>query len=294
MVSPEEHWDDRETSSEGNWDEVPVMETETELAEPTEVESRLIETYGIDALAYYAPFHFYRRSWGIYVRDYGIALLASRFLGKRNLAPSDNWALRCAYWLLLEHEYFHFQTETQYEMLTGDRSAYERIFNEPHAHWLEESMANARAHRCLDEHEDGLRTFARIQQFKGFAAAWMKTQPTGYRDFDKWCRTHSAMQKGRAEITKRLHEISYYARHQPRRVASEVLRPYENADYSRVPVVRVDDSGISWLDAARLFPKFSGIQVMAHTRDHWWLSFGASSPCPWMGTIDQVCLLMNS
>ena len=114
---PKQHWDDREPPSQG--DELPLLETEAEVAEPSQEERTLIETYGVDALAYYAPFHFYRRGWGIYVRDYGIALLASRFLGKSRLAPSDNWALRCAYWFLFEHEYFHFQTElaaSRYEL----------------------------------------------------------------------------------------------------------------------------------------------------------------------------------
>ena len=129
-------------------------------------------------------------------------------------------------------------------------------------------MANARAHRFLDEHEDALLTFTRIQQFKGFAAAWMQKQGTGYRHFHMWCRTSSAFQKGRAAMTKRLHEISCYSRRHLLRVSSEILRPYENADYSRVPVVRVPDSRISWLGAARLFPKFLGMQVMVHTRDH--------------------------
>jgi len=88
---------------------------------------------------------------------YGIAYLASRFLGKRILDRNDNWALRCAHWLLFEHEYFHFQTEiaaTRYEILTGDRGAYGNMFFDRHASWLEESIANARAHRHLQDHED--------------------------------------------------------------------------------------------------------------------------------------------
>jgi Domain of unknown function (DUF4160) len=251
---------------------VPVIDGEVEIADPSDNENSLIGASGIDALAYYAPFHFYRRNhWGIYVRDFGVTYLASRFLGRSTLERSDNWALRCAYWLLFEHEYFHFQTEVaaaQYEMLTGDLSAYEHMFHDGRASWLEESMANARAHRHMHDHEDALLTFSRLEFFKGFASSWMKTQPPGYRDFDRWCRTNPAMQKGLAAITSRLHEISCYLRHQRRDVTSEVLRPYENADYSRVPVVRVHDSRIPWLKSAKLFPKESGIQVMVHTREH--------------------------
>ena len=210
--------------------------------------SSRIGASGIDALAYYAPFHFFRRNrWGIYIRDYGVAYLASRFLGRKTLNCSDNWALRCAYWLLFEHEYFHFQTEvaaTHYEVLTDDLNAYKHLFHDGHASWLEESMANARAHRHLKDHEDVQLTFSRIEHFKGFASSWMKTQPPGYRDFDRWCKTSPAMQRGRGALTSRLHEISCYTRHQRSNVNSNVLRPYESADYSRIPVVRVHDSGI--------------------------------------------------
>jgi hypothetical protein len=50
------------------------------------------------ALAFYAPFHFYQPyQWGIYIRDFGIVYLASKFLGRRTLTTADNWVLRCAY-----------------------------------------------------------------------------------------------------------------------------------------------------------------------------------------------------
>src|SRR5262249_47870324 len=100
------------------------------------------------------------------------------------------------------------------------------------------------------------------------AASWMKTLPPGYRDYDLWCKSPHAMRKGRAALTSRLHEISGSLRHPPTTVNPEVLRLYENADYSRVPVVRIHDSRIAWLKSGRLFPKAHGLQVMVHTREH--------------------------
>lgn len=56
------------------------------------------------------------------------------------------------------------------------------------------------------------------------------------------------MSKGRAALTSRLHKISGHLRHPPATANPEVLRLYENADYSRVPVVRIHDSRIPWLE----------------------------------------------
>jgi hypothetical protein len=267
---PRDHPSDRDEPPEGDAGDVPVIDGEGEVPEPSAGEQSSIDAFGIDALAYYAPFHFYGRTfWGIYIRDYGIAYLTSRFLGRRMLTPSDNWALRCAYWLLFEHEYFHFQTEiaaTRHEVLTRELKTYERLFHDGQASWLEESMANARAYYNLPDHEDGTLTFSRIEHFKGFASSWMKTQPAGYRDYDRWCKSQHSMNKGRAALTSRVHEIS---RHYSRSVVSaDALRLFEGADYSRVPVVRVHDTRIPWLKAARLFPKALGMQVLVYTRDH--------------------------
>ncbi len=267
---PTQHADDREPRPDEDWGDVPILDQYIQVPDPSPNDQSAISALGIDALAYYAPFHFYQRNhWGIYVRDYGVAYLASQFLGRGLLTPSDNWILRCAYWLLYEHEYFHLQTEiaaTRYEALTRDFETYKRLFHDGHASWLEEAMANACAYRRLQDHEDGTLTFARIESFRGFASGWMKKQDAGYRDFDQWCRSSGTMNKGRAAMTSRMHEGS--TNHSKHVVDAGVIRPYENAVYSHVPVVRVHDSRIPWLRTARLFPKAHGIQVMVHTREH--------------------------
>ena len=115
-------------------------------------------------------------------------------------------------------------------------------------------------------HQSCMLTFSRIQHFRGFASSWMKTQPKGYRDYDRWCRNLKSMNSGRAALTSEIHENSKYT--SLRYVDSEMVRPYENADYSRVPTVRVHDSRIPWLRSTRLFPKANGLQVMVHTHEH--------------------------
>jgi hypothetical protein len=284
---PIEHHDDREVRSDEHSAEVPIIDGDGEVPDPSAEEESRIGDFGVDALAYYAPFHFFRQNqWGVYIRDYGIAYLASRFLKRRMLTPSDNWALRCAYWLLFEHEYFHFQTEvaaTHYELLTGDPKAYEYLFYDKHATWLEESMANASALQKLKGREDALLTVSQIESFKDFAASWMKKQAPGYRDFDKWYEPRHRMQhphlwgrdtrgrnmrNGRAALTSRLHEISCHTRQKSSLVASDVLRPYANADYTAVPVVRLHDSRFPWLKSGRPFPKSYGLEVIIHTNDH--------------------------
>ncbi len=100
--------------------DLPAVPEDTEVEIPAGNEDQEVATTGVEALAYYAPFHFYARRWGIYIRDFGLADLACKFLGRRKLTSADNWVLECAYHFLLQHEYFHFQTEvgvSRYEIL---------------------------------------------------------------------------------------------------------------------------------------------------------------------------------
>jgi hypothetical protein len=287
---PVEHPDGPGLHVDGLMGELPVIDTPGEILDPSEEDERQIEHNGIEALAYYAPFHFYSRTqWGIYIRDYGVAYLASQFLQRRKLTSADNLVIRCAYWLLFYHEYFHFQTEiaaTNYELLTDDQKAYEKVFHDAHAHWLEESIANANAYRELSEGKDVQLTFSLIQQLKGFVSSWMKTQPPGYRDFDRWCKTKATMEKGKSELTRRLHRVSnntslnifgageHLSVSVGMRIASRdvvdpsILRPFDKSDYSMIPVTRIHDSGIPLLKSAQLFPKSFGLQLLVYTREH--------------------------
>src|SRR6266446_10745005 len=86
---------------------VPAVSDEVELPD-TPSEDDAISATGVEALAFYTPFHFYQQhQWEIYIRNFGIAHLASKFFERKRLTPADNWALGCAYEFLLQHEYFH-------------------------------------------------------------------------------------------------------------------------------------------------------------------------------------------
>lgn len=75
-------------------------------------EEQKISEAGTEALAFYAPFHFYPQPhWGIYIRDFGLIYLATKFLKRRSLTTADNWVIDLAREFLFAHEYFHFRTE---------------------------------------------------------------------------------------------------------------------------------------------------------------------------------------
>lgn len=64
-----------------------------------------LENPGIDALAYYLPFHFYRKGWGTYVRAVGIYALARRISYRGRVSRTT---LNIAFKILIEHERMHF------------------------------------------------------------------------------------------------------------------------------------------------------------------------------------------
>src|SRR6266403_1497482 len=97
LTPPEwfERWDEAPRRSTVNADEFPIVVGEMQVPDVSSAEEQ-ISTTGVEALAYYAPFHFYSHNkWGIYIRDFGVATLASQFLGRNNLTAADNWVLPC-------------------------------------------------------------------------------------------------------------------------------------------------------------------------------------------------------
>jgi hypothetical protein len=70
-----------------------------------------VKTWGVDALAFYLPFHFYRQRWGIYLRMSGMVYLAQVLNHGRPVGASDDDLLNLSKKILLEHEGFHFTAE---------------------------------------------------------------------------------------------------------------------------------------------------------------------------------------
>lgn len=274
-TNPPPWFDPKERNELENFpeDAVPIISDPVTVPDTTSSDDHDVSVSGTEALAFYAPFHFYGpRFWGIYVRDKGLVSLACKYKGSRQLTPSDSWILRSAYYFLLEHEYFHFQTEvaaSRFEFVSSVSSAYADFFHDRYGSWMEEGIANANAYRNLQHHEDGQLDFTRLESFKGFAASWMKkNQPSGYRDFDRWSKSDHYFGKGMRAMTARL--IGLSAAHNPtlQNVDPYCLEFYKRSTYSRVPIVRVHDSSVPWLQAAKMFPKANGLQVFVYTKDH--------------------------
>jgi hypothetical protein len=223
-----------------------------------------------DVLAYYLPFHFYKKAWGIYVRAAGVCALAERLRPKTGAADSD--VLDFAYQLLLEHERFHFFAEyaaSRIEVVTAEpcyryrelRDPYQQMpgyFQDQTAASHEEALANASAIAVCRRHASG--------PLVDSAKAWMLTQPEGYRDFKQWLPPNFDAGRRRA--------AAYMS--PPARAATNVLlndsHPAEfvffRVNSRRSPVRIVLDAALPWLRVAKPFPVDFGLQVHVRTNDH--------------------------
>jgi hypothetical protein len=253
-------------------DEGPPIPDECEVPTPSPQDAAAPGRIGTEALAYYAPFHFYGPGrWGIYIRDWGLTYLACVYKGNSHLAPADTWILRGAYRFLLEHERFHFRTEvaaTRLHFMTGSPNLYNAHFHDRYASWLEEGMANASAYRELMGGPFSPIS-PMLKDFVDFLGSWMQTQPSGYRHYEQWSRSDYYYARGMRATTARLLELD--VTHQP------MLRhadPYtldlnkRSSSYSFLPVRRVHDSGCAILSSFKPFPKANGMQAFVYTRDH--------------------------
>src|SRR5256885_4456701 len=130
-----------------------------------------------EVFAFYLPFHFYRSTWGIYIRLAGVWKLARRLALPKKVP--DLSVLACAYKFLLEHERHHFCEEyaaSRIEVVTA-QSSYREYFRDVDATEHEEAVANASAMRELQRYADARVVTAVV--------SWMGSQPSGYRDFEQ-------------------------------------------------------------------------------------------------------------
>lgn len=217
-----------------------------------------VDALGADALAFYAPFHFYRKGWGVFIRMSGVVYLAEVLKGA-TLNQGDEPYLDLAESFLAEHEWHHAATEiacTRVE-LTARQPLYRRYFAFPQAAQLEEALANAQATTwTLDK--DG--------PAKARAEQWMRRQGPGYRDYatflpsrsfsrglDHAIRFMTAVLSGPApQADSSLHTFHYRG----------------TLSYRSMPCTRVNDLGAIGVSVLRPFPKAHGVQVFVHSNDH--------------------------
>lgn len=227
-----------------------------------------------DVFAYYLPFHFYERRWGIYVRAYGIDQLA-RILTKPK--PTSSESVSFAFRLLLQHERMHFLTElaaSKAEVAFG-RSSYSLYFVDQKMAHHEEALANAHAF-----------SIARRDTSKPLIKAahtWMLAQGPGYCDFQNWTGTNlRAGKRNAAEFILKRPRVNppdghaslmdgYAKSIGPGDLGkaggpSEFL--FERMGRLKTPIYLVVDKAVPWLRLVRPFPKHDGLQVLVHTNDH--------------------------
>ena len=146
-----------------------------------------IERDGIDALAWYQPFHYPDKfgRWGIFLLEDGIWTIANEIEELRNDGYTIDDLLISGSRILFWHEYFHFLNEiavstieissnfaqTNYQILQDRKFA---LSNYSHLNYyeLEEALANS---FCLKKSD-------RI--FRIILKNFMNHQPAGYRDYN--------------------------------------------------------------------------------------------------------------
>ena len=229
-----------------------------------------------DVLAYYLPFHFYKKKWGIYVRASGIVQLA-RVLTKPDAVSPE--AVEFAFRMLFEHERMHFITEyaaAKVEVAFA-RASYCDYFVDPKMASHEEALANA--HAITSTRRGTARLFVDV------ARKWMSHQGKGYCDFYLWegrklpagkqIASESLLKLPRANPpdgraskpgtggrTKSNLPVDLGKTGGP----SEFL--FEMVGRPKIPMYLVVDESVPWLRLVRPFPKYSGLQVFVHTNDH--------------------------
>ena len=212
-----------------------------------------------DAYAFYLPFHFYRTTWGIYIRAAGVSALARRFAAPRKRPDANDLAV--AYDALLEHERFHFLTEyaaSRIEVVTLD-ACYSGYFHVHDASLHEEAIANAYALKAIRR-----RAPAHLAQA---VEHWMAAQAPGYRDFREWLPS-SFISGQRLLVWAMTPEPAARALARPNPVERTPEFLYRGAPTRRVPVYIVLDQSVPWVRVIRPFPKQFGLQVLVHYNDH--------------------------
>jgi hypothetical protein len=210
-----------------------------------------VERFGMDALAFWVPFHFYRQRWGIYIRTSGVLYLAEVLKGG-GLLPGDEEYCDLAEDILLKHERMHAMIEiacTRAEMV-GWRSLYQPYFADPVAWEHEEALANAQDDK---------------PQVRARAEAWMRLQGPGYRDFGKFLDSR----KFSRGVDRAAHlMLKPLPPPVPKASApSKTFLFYEGTRYN-IPKKRINDLPASHATILRPFPKQFGIQVLVHSNDH--------------------------
>jgi len=224
---------------------------------------------GIDVIAYYLPFHFHLKDWGIYVLSSGILQVSSEFASTRGKRVPSNLA-NLAYRVLFHHERFHFLTEmacSRAELVLA-APLYARYYHNGYAVACEEALATAHAFRTAVRGEPA--------DVSKMVERWMKAQGPGYRDFTR-CVTPSAFTDWLRLVTRLMlgatppslsvdttGPVIRGASGVPASLPGEFL--YDGLARSVAPVRIVLD--VPCVGVLKPFPKYAGVRVKVHCNDH--------------------------
>ena len=130
------------------------------------------QKYGLEALAWYSPYHFYPDTWGVTIRNRGIEIVASSLISNGLDLATANLVAQKA---LIAHELGHFQVENGVTMLelSAGKGMYVAQRQSAGFGWCneEEGLCNALAHQAA-----GTKHRHALEDFLDFS-------PVGYRDW---------------------------------------------------------------------------------------------------------------
>jgi len=164
-----------------------------------------IRRSGIEALAWYAPFH-HDDSWGIYLRARGILYLTSYFRSGHTSADV-NEDVGNATEVLLYHEFFHFLTEIT---ATHMELSYLRPLFEPyllHVESLRDETAN------IEESLANAYVLTRLSRWHhGIIKSFFSSQPGSYCLFDAFASDEDFLM-GKLELGSMIHSGGLQGQH---------------------------------------------------------------------------------
>ncbi|MEM2179123.1 MAG: hypothetical protein QXO40_03505 [Candidatus Aenigmatarchaeota archaeon] len=144
------------------------IDPEVEVSEVDEELEKEIRETGVEALAYYIPFHQSKKRWGIYFRVRGVFYLSNYFKNKGNFNDINNrikWALE----ILFYHEFFHFLSEVTaaHMEMTYKKPLYNDYQNflkvAPISLHIEEALANVYVLKYIKKYHSHIKKFFDMQ-----------------------------------------------------------------------------------------------------------------------------------
>jgi hypothetical protein len=226
-----------------------------------------------DALAYYLPFHFYRRRWGIYLLASGVLEVARHVIGSNRVPYRDRWVIGFAARALFLHEFFHHAVEVacsrlEFPLPTAQRgnAHYNSYFVDPTAAEDEESLANAYVARSIRRQYGAIIPPTPLKRSYWNLREFMDRQPRPYANYRSYVRDVDFV-GGRDLLVTQMY-VPWLSNEPGSLLGASMYFANVTPAASEYPLYLVLDNGSSHLRVARPFPKEYDLQVYVHSNDH--------------------------